>query len=101
MGEPVHPARLGAIPVDLGDGISSGARMGLPGSTPRPGTRRISGSAHPVRGTHRSPRETGQRRAPLMEILLLTIYGALCWIIFKIFRIPVNKWTLPTTVLGG
>jgi hypothetical protein len=21
--------------------------------------------------------------------------------VFKIFRIPVNKWTLPTAVLGG
>jgi multidrug resistance efflux pump len=36
-----------------------------------------------------------------MEILLLSIYGALCWIIFKIFKIPLNKWTLPTAALGG
>ena len=36
-----------------------------------------------------------------MEILLLSIYGAICWVIFKIFRIPLNKWTLPTAVLGG
>jgi multidrug resistance efflux pump len=36
-----------------------------------------------------------------MEILLLSIYGALCWIIFKVFRIPLNKWTLPTAALGG
>ena len=62
---------------------------------------RISGSARPVGGAHRSPRETGQRGASLMEILLLSIYGALCWIIFKVFHIPLNKWTLPTAVLGG
>ena len=36
-----------------------------------------------------------------MEILLLSIYGALCWVVFKVFRIPVNKWTLPTAALGG
>jgi hypothetical protein len=31
-----------------------------------------------------------------MEILLILIYAALCIATFKIFRIPVNKWTLPT-----
>ncbi len=36
-----------------------------------------------------------------MEILLLSIYGAICWVVFKIFNIPLNKWTLPTAVLGG
>jgi multidrug resistance efflux pump len=36
-----------------------------------------------------------------MEILLILIYAALCIAIFKIFRIPVNKWTLPTAALGG
>ena len=36
-----------------------------------------------------------------MEILLILIYAALCIAIFKIFKIPVNKWTLPTAVLGG
>src|SRR5262249_26333891 len=28
-------------------------------------------------------------------------YAAICVAVFKIFRIPVNKWTLPTAVLGG
>jgi uncharacterized protein DUF1254 len=37
-------------------------------------------------------------RAPL---LLILIYAAICIAIFKIFRIPVNKWTLPTAALGG
>ena len=36
-----------------------------------------------------------------MELLLMLIYAAICFAVFKIFRIPVNKWTLPTAVLGG
>jgi multidrug resistance efflux pump len=36
-----------------------------------------------------------------MELLLMLTYAALCIAIFKIFRIPVNKWTLPTAALGG
>ncbi len=36
-----------------------------------------------------------------MEILLLSIYGAICWVIFRVFNIPLNKWTLPTAALGG
>jgi multidrug resistance efflux pump len=36
-----------------------------------------------------------------MELLLILTYTAICVAVFKIFRIPVNKWTLPTAVLGG
>jgi multidrug resistance efflux pump len=36
-----------------------------------------------------------------MELLLVLTYSAICVAIFKIFRIPVNKWTLPTAALGG
>jgi multidrug resistance efflux pump len=36
-----------------------------------------------------------------MELLLILTYTAICVAIFKIFSIPVNKWTLPTAVLGG
>jgi multidrug resistance efflux pump len=36
-----------------------------------------------------------------MEILLTLIYVALCFAIFKLFRIPVNQWTLATAALGG
>ena len=36
-----------------------------------------------------------------METLLLLTYAALCVIIFKVFKIPLNKWTVPTAVLGG
>lgn len=36
-----------------------------------------------------------------MELLLLSIYAAVCIAIFKVFRIPLNKWTVPTAILGG
>lgn len=36
-----------------------------------------------------------------MDLLIILTYVALAWAIFKIFRIPVNKWTVPTAVLGG
>jgi multidrug resistance efflux pump len=36
-----------------------------------------------------------------MELLLILTYTAICVAVFKIFRIPVNKWTLPTAALGG
>ena len=36
-----------------------------------------------------------------METLLLLTYAAICVVIFKVFRIPMNKWTVPTAVLGG
>lgn len=36
-----------------------------------------------------------------MDLLLILTYAAICVVIFKIFRIPINKWTVPTAVLGG
>jgi multidrug resistance efflux pump len=36
-----------------------------------------------------------------MELLLALIYVALCIAIFKIFRIPVNQWSLATAAFGG
>jgi hypothetical protein len=36
-----------------------------------------------------------------MEILLTLTYVAICVAIFKIFRIPVNQWTLTRAALGG
>ncbi|CAM4173213.1 HlyD family secretion protein [Vibrio agarivorans] len=36
-----------------------------------------------------------------MDLLLVMTYAALCIAIFKIFNIPLNKWTVPTAVLGG
>ena len=37
----------------------------------------------------------------LMELLLILTYTAICVAVFRIFRIPVNKWTLPTAAFGG
>ncbi|CAI2517965.1 HlyD family secretion protein [Serratia ficaria] len=36
-----------------------------------------------------------------MDLLIILSYVALTYGIFKLFRIPVNKWTVPTAVLGG
>ncbi|MCC2521633.1 HlyD family secretion protein [Vibrio coralliilyticus] len=36
-----------------------------------------------------------------MDLLLILTYAALCIAIFKIFNIPLNKWTVPTAGLGG
>lgn len=36
-----------------------------------------------------------------MDLLLILSYTAICVAIFKLFRIPLNKWTVPTAVLGG
>lgn len=36
-----------------------------------------------------------------MDLLLILTYAAFCVAIFKIFKIPLNKWSVPTAVLGG
>jgi len=36
-----------------------------------------------------------------MDLLIILSYVAIAWAVFKIFRIPVNKWTVPTAALGG
>jgi len=36
-----------------------------------------------------------------MELLLILMYVAICVAVFKLFRIPVNQWTLSTAALGG
>ena len=36
-----------------------------------------------------------------MELLMILTYAAICYAIFKVFRVPVNKWTIPTAFLGG
>jgi len=36
-----------------------------------------------------------------METLMLLTYITICWIVFKVFKIEVNKWSLTTAVLGG
>jgi multidrug resistance efflux pump len=36
-----------------------------------------------------------------MELLLILIYVSICYVVFKLFRIPVNQWSLATATLGG
>ena len=36
-----------------------------------------------------------------MDLLLILTYASICIVIFKVFNIPLNKWTVPTAVLGG
>jgi len=36
-----------------------------------------------------------------MDLLLILTYTALCVVVFKVFKIPLNKWTVPTAALGG
>jgi len=36
-----------------------------------------------------------------MEMLMMMTYTGFCWAVFKIFKVPVNKWTMPTAILGG
>jgi len=36
-----------------------------------------------------------------MELILLTIYFSFCWIIIKIFKIPINQWTITPVFLGA
>ena len=36
-----------------------------------------------------------------MDLLLILTYTAICVVIFKVFKVPINKWTVPTAILGG
>jgi len=36
-----------------------------------------------------------------MGWLLMLVYNAFCMIIFRVFKIPLTKWTLSTAILGG
>ena len=36
-----------------------------------------------------------------MGWLLMLCYNAFCMILFRVFKIPVTKWTLSTAILGG
>jgi multidrug resistance efflux pump len=36
-----------------------------------------------------------------MELLLILIYVSICYVVFKVFKIPVNQWSLATAGLGG
>ncbi len=36
-----------------------------------------------------------------MDLLIILLYSLLCWTVFKVFKVPVNKWSLTTAFLGG
>jgi multidrug resistance efflux pump len=36
-----------------------------------------------------------------MDLLLILTYTGICVAVFKFFKIPLNKWSVPTAVLGG
>jgi hypothetical protein len=36
-----------------------------------------------------------------MDLLIIMTYAAFAYGCFKLFNIPVNKWTVPTAILGG
>ncbi len=36
-----------------------------------------------------------------MDVLLILTYTAICIVVFKVFNIPLTKWTVPTAALGG
>jgi multidrug resistance efflux pump len=36
-----------------------------------------------------------------MVELLVIIYSMILWVAFKVFKIPINKWSITTSVLGG
>lgn len=36
----------------------------------------------------------------MVEVLII-VYCMICWLVFKVFKVPVNKWTGTTAVLGG
>ncbi len=36
-----------------------------------------------------------------MDLLLIMTYAAICIVVFKVFNLPLNKWTVPTAALGG
>lgn len=36
-----------------------------------------------------------------MDLLIILTYAGICVVIFKAFKIPLNKWSVPTAILGG
>jgi multimeric flavodoxin WrbA len=51
------------------------------------------------RGSRNS--KAAKRPGPIMELLLILIYVSICYVVFKVFRIPVNQWSLATAAVGG
>src|SRR6201984_3454776 len=57
------------------------------------------GMSHQITPAGRGARKDD--RSPIMELLLILIYVSICYVTFKVFRIPVNQWSLATAALGG
>lgn len=36
-----------------------------------------------------------------MDLIIILAYTAICTVVFKVFKIPLNKWSVPTAALGG
>lgn len=36
-----------------------------------------------------------------MDLIIILTYTAICTVVFKVFKIPMNKWSVPTAALGG
>lgn len=36
-----------------------------------------------------------------MDLLIILTYSGFCVVVFKLFKIPLNKWSVPTAILGG
>jgi len=118
-GEPLHASRHMAVSLDLGDALSTRPRLGLKDSAPEGANisshddERLKDSA--PKGADNSSTtmslksfgiawlnwRSATRREFTDELLLILIYTGLCVAIFKILRIPVNKWSLSTATLGG
>src|SRR6266480_4018249 len=98
-------ARAVALSLDLGDGVPPRARLG-DFATGWGGWRGTSGHYERVGGfapPRGSPRKQHEDRSPVMDLLLLLIliYVSICYVVFKVFRIPINQWSLATAALGG
>src|SRR5580700_6823701 len=79
-----------------GRGCGTAAAYRLPGNSGERRAGRVAGL-----GTPASRNRSRDRWRPLMELLLILIYVAICVGVFKVFRIPVNQWSLATAALGG
>src|SRR5439155_14560463 len=98
-------ARAVALSLDLGDGVPPRARLG-DFATGWGGWRGTSGHYERVGGfapPRGSPRKQHEDRSPVMDLLLLLIliYVSIRYVVFKVFRIPINQWSLATAALGG
>src|SRR6478736_481039 len=92
-----HARRALAVPVDLGDGLPARTGLGRAGgSAARPdGDNRGIGEAN--RGARKCATQTGD----MMGTILVLGYAALCVLVFKILRMPVNRWTITTAAVSG